>query len=199
MYRYFVLIAALLTFSVPCAGSPHAPTGWFLAGSRPQDYSVGTDRQDLAAGRASAYLESNVTYAEGFGTLMQEVSADAYRGQRLRLTVHVKANDVQGWAGVWMRVDGPGLMIVLDNMRDRPIVGNTDWRAYSLVLDVPADASGFAYGLLLEGSGRVWMDAISLEVVDAGVPVTAEPIYVPATSGAKYKATTAPVNLDFES
>ncbi len=106
---------------------------------------------------------------------MQEVSAGAYRGQRLQLTARVKANDVQGWAGVWMRLDAPGHMIVLDNMRERPIMGDTEWQEYSVVLDVPSAASGIAYGVLLQGAGRVWIDEFSLQIVDVGVPVTAAP------------------------
>jgi hypothetical protein len=39
-------------------------------------------------------------------------------------------------------------------MDDRPIRGSTDWKSYSIVPDVPAEAAALAYGILLRGAGQ---------------------------------------------
>jgi hypothetical protein len=42
------------------------------------------------------------------------------------------------------------------------------------VLDVPPQATNVAYGILLAGSGRVWLDGASIDKVDASVPTTGQ-------------------------
>ncbi len=76
----------------------------------------------------------------GFGTLMQSVVADPFRGQRLRLTARLKAKDVEGAGTIWMRIDrAPGDMLRFDNMEQRPrngvLKGTTDWTEREVVLD----------------------------------------------------------------
>jgi hypothetical protein len=75
----------------------------------------------------------------GFGTLMQMFEAGEMKDKRYRLTGWTKAAGVSGWAGMWMRVDGPakGKSLAFDNMRDRPIQGTEDWTKHEIVLDVP--------------------------------------------------------------
>jgi hypothetical protein len=69
-----------------------------------------------------------------------------------------------------MRVDGPdGETLRLDNMQNRLIKGTIDWRKYRVVLDVPSEATHIVFGVLLDGSGRTWIDNVSFEVVDESV------------------------------
>src|SRR5262249_47555318 len=127
------------------------PKGWFMAGSKPSDYESTMDPANAFGGQPSVYLRSKKPEAEGFGTLMQNFGADKYIRKRVRLSASVKSENVQNWAGLWMRVDGKqlGAPLGFDNMMDRPIKGTTAWRSYEVVLDVPAEASGVAFGILL--------------------------------------------------
>jgi lipoprotein NlpI len=43
---------------------------------------------------------------------------------------------------------------------------------YDVVLDVAANAVGVFYGIILEGSGRTWIDGVTLEPVGTDVPST---------------------------
>ncbi|HUE95390.1 MAG TPA: hypothetical protein VMN39_01965, partial [Longimicrobiaceae bacterium] len=52
-----------------------------------------------------------------------------------------------------------------DDMSDRPIT-NREWREYEIVGEVPEDAEMIDYGLALVGEGRVWIDAVSVEVTN---------------------------------
>jgi hypothetical protein len=169
-----LLVSTALMFSTPATAS--VPIGWTLAGSRPQDYDVGTIAVTATSGKGGAYLKCVAEQANGFGTLMQEVSADAYHGKRVRLSANAKASDVQGWAGLWMRVDGDGSRpLAFDNMGNRPIKGTTDWKRYEVVLDVADQATAVAFGILLTGKGSVEVDTFRIEVVDASVPTTTPP------------------------
>jgi AraC-type DNA-binding domain-containing proteins len=167
------------------------PYGWILSGSHPHLYTMGTDRLVMHHGKASGYLCSEAEQIEGFATMMQMFKAERYLGKRLRLTGFVKSEDVSGWAGLWMRIDGPdGDLLGFDNMGNRPITGTTSWSPYSIVLDVPKSGKEIALGVLLYGKGKVWADSISLEEVDEKVPLTnIEP---------DKKLPGEPVNLSFD-
>ena len=147
--------------------------GWFLAGTAPQNYETGIDRVVTHDGKSSGYISSTVPSSEGFGTWMQMFKADEYRGKRLRLSAYVKAEDVKDWAGLWMRVDGPeNKVLSFDNMQNRPIRGTADWQQVAIVLDVPQNSVGIAFGILLQGVGRVWIDNVQFEVVGQDVSTT---------------------------
>jgi hypothetical protein len=149
-----------------------APPGWSVAGSHPSEYEMGLDRATRRSGGASAFLRGRAPTAAGFGTLLQEIDAVEYRGRRVRLSGFAKSSGVTGWAGLWMRVDGPQGVLAFDNMQSRPIKGTADWKRCDVVLDVSSDASAIAFGLLLAGPGQVWFDDLQIEAVDSTVPVT---------------------------
>jgi hypothetical protein len=147
---------------------------WMLAGSRKHDYEQGIDNDNTFNGKKSAYLRSKESEPEGFGTLMQTFQATAYRNKRLRYSAYVKSEEVENWAGLWMRVDGfeKGKSLCFDNMQNRPIKGTTEWQRFEIVLNVPQDSSNIAFGILLEGRGQVWISDIQFAEVTSDVPVT---------------------------
>ena len=76
----------------------------------------------------------------------------------------MKSVDVVDWAGLWMRVDGPGKkMLGFDNMQNRPLVGTKDWQQYQVVLDVPEESVHIAFGVLLSGKGQLWVSDVVFE------------------------------------
>lgn len=150
------------------------PKGWILAGTAPKDYQVSvlSEKRD---GNNVVLLESVAnSYPSKFGTLSQYCSADQYLGKRVRMTGYLKSENVKNWAGMWFRINDSLQKNVLsfDNMYGRPIKNTTDWKKYEIVLDVPQQAGVMAFGVLLEGSGKVWISDISFEVVDKSVPTT---------------------------
>ena len=169
------------------------PEGWILAGTAPKDYQVSV-LPEKREGNNVVLLESGANPDPSkFGTLSQYCSADQYLGKRVRMTGYLKSENVKNWAGMWFRVDDSkqkDLSLSFDNMSDRPIKNTTDWKKYEIVLDVPQQAGAMAFGVLLEGSGKVWISGISFEVVDQSVPTT---------NMVKERAALpqGPVNLDF--
>jgi hypothetical protein len=143
-------------------------------------------------GNPSAFVKSNQPSIDGFGTLMQQFKADQYLGKRVRFRAFVKSEGLKDWAGLWMRVDkgsGPGTKTLsFDNMQDRPIKGTTGWQNYEVVLDVPQDASGIFFGILLSNTGSVWVNTANFEVVPTSIPTTGKSQTLPD----------APKNLDFQ-
>jgi len=49
-----------------------------------------------------------------------------------------------------------------------------------VVVDVPSNAVGVSFGVLLFGQGQVWLDDVALERVGRNVPLTARPGHISA-------------------
>jgi len=177
------------TFLMACSlvAQAAAPQGWFMAGNKPADYETGVDAQAGLNGRPSASLKSKKPAIEGFGTLMQEFKAEQYLGKRVRFSGFVKSEGVQNWAGLWIRVDKGKKTVAFDNMQSRPIKGTTGWQNYEVVLDVPQDATGIFFGILLDGIGSVWLNSANFEIVPTSIP----------TTGGEPPLPNGPKNLDF--
>ena len=111
------------------------------------------------------------------------------------MTGYVRSENVKGWAGLWFRVDqlGSKQFAAFDNMQTRGIKGTTDWTKYEIVLDVPTNASTLNFGALLSGTGQIWFDDITFEIVDDSIKTTGWS----NTSGSN-TILTEPVNLNFE-
>jgi hypothetical protein len=169
-----LLLGAVMWPAVNSVAAPDKlPGGWFAAGDNPADYDMGVDATVAHNGKASGYIKPRASNPKGFGTLMQTFKADDYRGKRVRMSAYVKAEKVEGWAGLWMRVDGPeGKMLAFDNMHNRPIKGTAEWTKYDIVLDVPATSLNIAFGLLMAGEGQTWIDDIQFDVVGKDVATT---------------------------
>jgi streptogramin lyase len=50
-------------------------------------------------------------------------------------------------------------------MYNRSIKGTNDWKKYEIILDVPLESSKLNYGLLINGTGKVWFDQLNIEII----------------------------------
>ena len=181
------------------------PKGWVFGGNASHLYQTWTDvAQELPVGRrcsiiaAGPDMKTLTHIAHGsvsspeFATVMQSVSAEAYRGKRIRFSAQLSTVEVAGQAALWMRVDGQnGKVLSFDNMASRPVSGTKSWQRYDVVLDVPAESASIVFGFLLAGSGKVKAAEFTLDAVDASTATTAAG--VPAATESLSKI---PVNLD---
>ncbi len=148
--------------------------GWFLSGSHPFNYEIGIDRRIAHQGKASGYLRSKtVQDPQEFATMMQEFKADNYRGKRLKLSGYIKAEQVEQFSGLWMRVDSASEDVLqFDNMSNRPITGTQNWNHYSIILDIPENSATISFGILLSGKGCIWADQLTFTEVGLDIPTT---------------------------
>lgn len=148
---------------------------WLITGTAPDKYKTGIDCTVFHTGTASAFIQSEEEefVPDEYATIMQQFRAERFLGKRVRFSAFVKVLEVEGWAGLWLRLDGKfSVTLKLDNMQNRPIKGTINWNLYSCVLDVPEETELINIGILLTGKGRVWLDDVSFQEVDRTVPVT---------------------------
>jgi hypothetical protein len=174
--RATLVLAAVLL--VQLAAAADLPAGWFKDGKAPRQYRAGVDTAVVRHGGASAYLQSWTAAPPVYGTVMQRVDAERYRGKRVRFTGWLRTEAVDhddGWAGLWLRIDGAaGRSLAFDNTEEEPVRETADWTRVAVVLDVDERAEAVAFGFMLVGSGKVWADDLAFEEVGRDVPVTGE-------------------------
>lgn len=174
--NYKVLFAATLVAVVAQASTvdESVPAPWFKNGQSParDECLAGVDSELARAGTPNLTLKCDDP-GEGFVGIMQSFSADNYLGKRVRFSALAKSEDIEGYGGLWMRVDDVGGgSSAFDNMQDRGIEGTTDWTPYSVVLDVSQEAQGIFFGILMPGTGQLWITNVNFEIVDEYVPTT---------------------------
>lgn len=151
-----------------------APKPWFKNGAPPAaaECDGGVDAELQARGTANVSLKCQAELG-GFIGVMQRLDGEQYRNRRVRFSALVKAEGVEGWGGLWMRVDDVGKPnAAFDNMQQRPVKGTTEWMPYSVVLDASANAEGVFFGTLMIGKGQLWIRDWRLDVVGSDVPTT---------------------------
>jgi hypothetical protein len=146
--------------------------GWQV-GSKPELYEMGL-WEEKYNGHNVYFLKSNGVPVGEVGTLMKNIDPGEYKDKRIRVSAFIKYENIEDWAGMWMRVDSylQGKMLGFDNMYSRPIKGSGDWQKYEIVLDIPDYSAGIVYGLLITGNGEMWMTEPWFEVVGDDVPTS---------------------------
>jgi hypothetical protein len=197
-----VFISLFVCLAASAQSSP--VPDWHVAGSNPQAYEFGLDRDTFHSGHVSAMIRCRERHCSPFATLMQTIQSDEYQGRRVRLSGWVKATKGVS-ARLWMRVDGESSeALAFDNMDDRSKRGPFEWRLQQIVLDVMPPAALINFGLIVAGDGTGWVDDVVLEVVDRRVKSTNTmqgpgPIGSPERARKTYYAAKPrPANLDFE-
>lgn len=205
-------VHALLAQSTATAEQGAAAPGWHVGTESPSFVHLTRDSSVMHGGRASGRLEIDAGTATGVsGSASQVIRADAYRGQRVRLTGWLRTRDASAVVS-WVRVEGAPrdtlAALALSSSEHRPAAGSAEWVRVDHVVDVAPAAGAIAFGVLLRGGGTVWLDDFALSPVDRTTPTTdrlGEPAAIREAPEEQRRiraswATLAPgpLNLDFE-
>lgn len=162
-----------LGFSAADAGA--LPDGWRAAGD---GAVIGVDDEVSFAGGRSLRIVSG-----GGGRrarAVRRIEPPDVAGNRIRISVRIRTEAVDGAAGLWLRIDGDGGMLYVDGRGGDGVSGTTDWTMQSIEAPVLEQAASLEIGLMLRGSGTAWFDTPSVE----GVDTAARP--PPAPAAARY-------------
>lgn len=130
---------------------------WYLTGNNKEEYDYGTVEATKDGERDHGFIaiKPEIAQAAGFGALVKSLDYEPFKGKRLCMSAGVRTENVDGWVGLWMRLDRePNKeVITLDNMQNRAISSTSEWQNYEIVLDVPHEATLALYGIILHGTG----------------------------------------------
>lgn len=150
------------------------PAAWYVGGD---GFEVVVDSTAPLAGKfslrthwtgAAAYSSTSTKFA----VASQVFPVARAAGRKLRLTGYIRTENIRtGFAGLWLRVDGPEKRILaFDNMGQRGPRGSTPWTRYVIELPVDSGAAFVVFGLLHPGDGTAWYDSLDIEVVGDAMP-----------------------------
>jgi hypothetical protein len=115
------------------------------------------------SGNKSGKVTSNKA-GNSYGVIAYNIPA-RYSGQTITIEGFMKIKNVEdGYAGLFIRIDGDGGNLVFNNMQDQNISGTIDWQKYSITVDYPSEAKNIAIGGLLAGKGEAWFDDFVLTI-----------------------------------
>ena len=133
------------------------PDRWYPFG--PGGYALKIDTTEKKSGDRSILIAPLAARPDGsFGAVAMTIPT-SYEGSAIELRGSLKLHDVaDGFAGLWMRIEGDGGMLQFDNMQSQGLNGTADWKEYSIKLPLSADANKITIGALLTGKGQLWVD-----------------------------------------
>ena len=123
-------------------------------------------------------------YDASFGVATGNFPVKDAAGKTVRFSAWIKTDNVlNGYAGLWWRVDGPGTganrsVLAFDNSEARVIgnkpdsgngvvrgaTGTTPWTQYQFELPIDSTASNINFGVLFSGTGTAWVDLMKVEL-----------------------------------
>jgi hypothetical protein len=194
--KTFKTILILSLISLFCFGftqSDKIIKGWFKSGNKPDSYKTGIDNTVFKNGQKSVFIESTDNNIEGFTTIMQTCNAKNYSGTKIKMSGYIKSENLSDWAGMWLRIDpkAGSEPLGFDNMQDRPIKGTSDWTKCEIIMDIPEESGTLNFGVLISGTGKIWFDNVSIEILDNNIPKTIKDSNISMVPE-------KPQNLDFE-
>jgi C-terminal processing protease CtpA/Prc len=140
------------------------PAGW----TADPDDTIFADDKVVHAGKWSARLERSPESTGAFSTLHRAIAMD-FAGKTVELRGFLRLQQVEGFTGLWMREDGEGDSVAFENMQRKQLKGTSDWTEYLISLPMQPEGRQLFFGILLAGTGKVWVDDLQL-LVD-GKPV----------------------------
>lgn len=149
----------MLNFSFEETRQVGVAMGWNSGG---KGFDVYLDSAEKVDGKYSYAIKANGT--SGFGVFSRSIPSN-YIGERVRLVGYIKTKDVDdaGFAGLWLRMDGPQGVIAIDNMQRLKVTGTNDWKKYTIELPFDELTQKITVGGLLSGtSGTLWVDSLQL-------------------------------------
>ncbi len=137
------------------------PTWWCTMHADPNAYRFRVESDSSGRGR---YLEVTRLTPEPWALVTQGVPAAGLAGRRIRLSVLVNAEKLEGSAGPMLIFQGAGGRVIGHEMSLIP--RGSGWRRTSTEIDVPAGAELVEIGLKVEGGGTVGFDDVVATVED---------------------------------
>lgn len=146
------------------------PKNWFWGMGNSQDYRFSLDSINTYSGKYSTRIDHQVDNEKMSGTFHTSIPA-VFTGKKIKLQGYIKTENVEGWTGLWMRIDGTMEFI---NMKNQGLKGTHDWKVYSIELSLKEGAQDIVLGGLLSGKGVVWFDKLSVTIDGVDIAVASK-------------------------
>lgn len=134
------------------------PAGWFKWG----DFETVTGEKTIdgnSVGKVVADKDGK------FGCITYRIPAN-YVGDTIELSGRIKHENVKGFVGLLMRIDGNSRKksLAFTSMQNLKITGTRDWEEYTIKLPFPTNAKSIYVGGILGKKGVAWFDDFKVTI-----------------------------------
>ncbi len=140
------------------------PAGWV---GFPTD-TIFVESRVVHSGNYSARIERNASSSGTFSYISAALPLD-FEGKTIEWRGFIKSENVNGHVALWLREDGDTQSLAFASLQGLNLNGTRDWAEYSVSVSVVPQGKQLVFGFLLSGTGKGWVDDLSL-LVD-GKPV----------------------------
>jgi carboxyl-terminal processing protease len=126
---------------------------WVVGGTGAAQYVTKAVGNPQSAAGAAIEVGSTTAPANVFAAVSTTLPATNFHTRRVRVVADVETRDVTGRAAPWVRADGPGGMLMIDNGQDRALKGTANGQI-EVTIVVPPEATSIVVGVLMSGSGE---------------------------------------------
>ncbi|UQA58492.1 erythromycin esterase family protein [Polyangium aurulentum] len=150
------------------------PAGWTFWQQHGHSAELTTQRPH-GGKRAAALIRDKAQVALGLGKLSQQIDAASYRGKRIRVRAFARA-EVRGpgnEAAFYLDARPAAARIWTSSVAfatTRDAITTAAWKEQTLEASIPESADALEIGFVLSGSGRAFLDDVSIEVVGEAKP-----------------------------
>jgi hypothetical protein len=125
--------------------------------------------------RAASDIEAVVKFHDIDVMLTQAIKADTYRGKHVHFSGDVKADHVEPRAGLVIDIllNPPKKLRKrwhqkrIESVRQEQLAqGTHDWVRYETTITVPVHAQYIDFGVILHGTGQIWLANAQLELIE---------------------------------
>ena len=141
------------------------PEGWHRNSNNIKNYAMSID-SSMGKKRENVYrITSKLGEADDFGELEQTILPNKYWGEKIRLTGHIKTNEVAVNGLIWIRIirQKPN-QVKVDDWKRVSFTGTADRKKYEIDIDVPKNVTKILYGVTLYGVGQIWFDELYIDI-----------------------------------
>ena len=143
----------------PEGWAPHQHAG-------PTAYSFTLDRSTKHSGETSMRIRN--LRPEVYGSITQSIPAAPYHGKTLRFSVWLRtdgvvANAYGKGATPILQAIASGSPVASASFELAAIAGTNEWMRREVIIDIPRFADTLEFGVMLTGTGIVWLDDAALE------------------------------------
>ncbi len=135
--------------------------------SNGKSYTFQADSKDAWSVPSSAKIHRYGP--EHYGLLSQNIQIQpAWINKTARLTAQLKTEGAieAGAALILQMIGSRGEILDWNHMNDARVTQTQGWKKYSIDLKTMPAATSIVVGVMLEGSGTLWVDDIKLEIMD---------------------------------
>lgn len=164
------------------------------------NYEVNIQSDLVKEGEQSLHIKKIAGAADAdFGSLVFAVPV-TFAGDKIQAKATIKCSgvDKNGYAAVFMRIDGPEGFISMSNHKSIGFTGSEDWKKNTtLNTELPEQATMVYVGVIIKGGSEMWADEIEL-LVDGQSYMLAEPKKVKTYSADQDTAFTDGSGIDLD-